>query len=599
MKYFYILLISAFTVILLSSCGTVEPVNDNKISVLEGIRLLDTLNAKFTELAAKPGSTPANTLSQTREWVTGLPNVSGASILDNYYMIIKLKSGLAVTYNIILIDEDGYSIFRGGGSKTNGLEKLDELQKRTVPSKKVLIYAPAYSEFYKPGELEKATSHFAKSKIKFDLTILKDKDCKPEIIQKFGDYGLVIIDTHGEPDAFMTGSYLNFLKTPSSEQDIIDRIKSTFGSDDIYKRIIGQELRMGASISSQIDTTKPNWIGNFYMGKLFATSKLIMNLPKLSNTIVFGNFCYSGYGVKPPDQYTENPIRTAFTNREPISYYGYTFDNNGSTTVTDGFAKKMEDTLIRNLVIDLDTTKNANLSHNNQEFYDVDMQKNDYLKRKLWFRHFNHDDYWFGGCVTEFIDERDGQKYKAVCIGKQNWMAENLRYNSPGSMCYDSSDANCEIYGRLYPFKLALAGSNASMTNPSGVQGICPKGWHIPSKAEWEQLFSNFATDTVARALKMKSNLWKNWVGETNSSGFGAIPGGFFTWTFNISTGNVRKFQFKGEHALFLSTSTDGQGKVYGVSIQSQSSKIVPFSITNEMDPNQPPMNASCRCVKD
>ncbi len=126
------------------------------------------------------------------------------------------------------------------------------------------------------------------------------------------------------------------------------------------------------------------------------------------------------------------------------------------------------------------------------------------------------------------------------------------------------------------------------MTNPSGVQGICPKGWHIPSKAEWEQLFSNFSVDTVARALKMKSNLWKNWVNETNSSGFSALPGGFFTWTFDISTGNVRKFQFKGEHALFLSTSTDGQGKVYGVSLQSQSSKIFPFVITNELDPNQP-----------
>jgi uncharacterized protein (TIGR02145 family) len=596
MKNFYIILLSLIAVIL-SSCGTVEPINnDNNIGVLEGLQLLDSAQTKYLEFVDNSNSSISKALEETAKWLRNLPNVQGVSILDGLNMRINLKSGLNLNFNLVPVDKEGYSIFRGGGTGKLTIDKNDELLKRPIPSRKVLIFAAAYKEFYKPGQLEKITSHFAKSKLKFDVKLLKDDQCTPDVLSEINNYGLVIIDTHGDPDGFLIGKKLKFNKAPKTEQEVINQFKTDFGSDYSYKKILSKELSVGISI--KMDSTIPNWKDTYFVlnkeYELKATSKFIVNLPQSSGTVIFGNFCYSGYGADLSSSYTQPPIRKAFLSLNPISYYGYSLDNEKSTTVYDAFAKKMEDSLIKSLVIDLDTTKSANLSHDNNEFYDTYNTYN-----KLWFRHYNHDDYSFNDCVTEFIDERDGQKYKAVCIGKQNWMAENLRYRSPGSQCYDSSDANCEIYGRLYPFKLALAGSNASMTNPSGVQGICPKGWHIPSKAEWEQLFSNFATDTVARALKMKSNLWKNSAGESNSSGFGAIPGGFFTWTFNISTGNVRKFQFKGEHALFLSTSTDGQGKVYGVSIQSQSSKIVPFAITNELDPNQPPMNASCRCVKD
>jgi uncharacterized protein (TIGR02145 family) len=33
---------------------------------------------------------------------------------------------------------------------------------------------------------------------------------------------------------------------------------------------------------------------------------------------------------------------------------------------------------------------------------------------------------------------------------------------------------------------MAMNGKASSSANPSGVQGICPKDWHIPSKAEWQ-----------------------------------------------------------------------------------------------------------------
>jgi len=122
-----------------------------------------------------------------------------------------------------------------------------------------------------------------------------------------------------------------------------------------------------------------------------------------------------------------------------------------------------------------------------------------------------------------FIDSRDGKTYKAVEIGNQRWMAENLNYDTAdggGSWCYAGDTGNCNSYGRLYNWNTAMAGSSSSNANPSGVRGICPNGWHLPSRAEWNTLV-DYVGGSAGTKLKAKNG----WNG-TNDLGFSALPGG-------------------------------------------------------------------------
>ena len=106
-------------------------------------------------------------------------------------------------------------------------------------------------------------------------------------------------------------------------------------------------------------------------------------------------------------------------------------------------------------------------------------------------------------------DERDGQVYKTVKIGDQWWMAENLNFRylqkteslDSSSFCRNDSLAYCEKYGREYLWSAAMDSAALYSTNAKGcglgtpcapetpVRGVCPAGWHIPSKDEWSTLF--------------------------------------------------------------------------------------------------------------
>jgi len=152
-----------------------------------------------------------------------------------------------------------------------------------------------------------------------------------------------------------------------------------------------------------------------------------------------------------------------------------------------------------------------------------------------------------------FIDSRDGNEYNWVQIGDQVWMAENLAYLPSVNMVADGSEDaagsyyyvygydgtnvaeakatdNYTTYGVLYNWTAAMDGEASSTTNPSGIQGVCPAGWHLPSDAEWTELTDYLGGESVAGG-KLKETGTTHWASPntdaTNETGFTALPGGY------------------------------------------------------------------------
>jgi len=137
---------------------------------------------------------------------------------------------------------------------------------------------------------------------------------------------------------------------------------------------------------------------------------------------------------------------------------------------------------------------------------------------------------------TSLFDFRDSNVYSIVQINNQCWMSENLNYNTTGSWYNPSNPSS--VYGRLYDWTTVMNGASASSSKPSGVQGICPNGWHLPSDQEWNELemaLGMAASDTAqtgyrgSHAESMKSTTdWASGLNGTNSSGFNAFPTGLY-----------------------------------------------------------------------
>lgn len=197
-----------------------------------------------------------------------------------------------------------------------------------------------------------------------------------------------------------------------------------------------------------------------------------------------------------------------------------------------------------------------------------------------------------------FTDVRDGNTYATVTIGTQTWMAENLRYEGNTTLSTSTSTsekyryypndsyANVQQYGYLYNWPAIMDGAESSTTSPSGVQGICPDGWHVPSYGEWSRL-NNTLGGTYGNAgskLAGRADLWADGLltssGNFGETGFNALPAGT---DYSIGFGN---------NAFFWCTTMYDNDNVYYSYLSSYSPDL-------RYEKLPPDSFLSLRCVRD
>lgn len=229
-----------------------------------------------------------------------------------------------------------------------------------------------------------------------------------------------------------------------------------------------------------------------------------------------------------------------------------------------------------------------------------------------------------------FTDPRDGKAYGYKIIGSQIWMCENLAYlpavspSDQGSATekhyyvYDYEgasiseakvQANYTTYGVLYNWPAAMNGDESSVTVPSGVPGVCPPGWHLPSDAEWTVL-TDFLSgngygfggrrDEIGKALASTSG-WTSYptmnsIGNNqlsnNASGFSALPAG--------QRRELQKgFDYAGSYAYFWSSSTDGVSGVWIRALAYNYDIVYRYSLDNAGLFSIKETGLSIRCVRN
>lgn len=198
---------------------------------------------------------------------------------------------------------------------------------------------------------------------------------------------------------------------------------------------------------------------------------------------------------------------------------------------------------------------------------------------------------------TGSLMDADGSVYLTVKIGKQWWMAENLkvtRYRNgisipkvtdsatwggltSGAYCeYNNDINNIATYGRLY---------NWYCVNDS--RNLAPEGWHVPSDIEWQILVDYLGGNAVAggRMKEAGTTHWNspNWAG-TNESGFSGLPGG--------DRGGLGDYSGMGAVVFFWSATEDHGGRAWYRVLEYYYAGVGHFSAHIEC-------GFAVRCVKD
>lgn len=225
----------------------------------------------------------------------------------------------------------------------------------------------------------------------------------------------------------------------------------------------------------------------------------------------------------------------------------------------------------------------------------------------------------------ELIDARDGQVYRTVRIGNNVWMAENLNYDyqidgvSYGSYIYGDDVENLNKYGRYYTWAAAMdsaglfsngskgCGNNSKVCYaPDSIQGVCPEKWHVPMKADFEDLLEHALSDEEKQKIswyhflnvslpKLRSTSgWDADGNGTDDYGFSILPSGFFSSFTGDHVAEPAAWFWTSEDYFQSSTSTsNGKYGVYYLIENYSNNRFVP-----QYPINKDGAAISIRCVQ-
>ena len=191
----------------------------------------------------------------------------------------------------------------------------------------------------------------------------------------------------------------------------------------------------------------------------------------------------------------------------------------------------------------------------------------------------------------------DGNTYKSVIIGEQEWMAKNLttsRYSDgtsipnvtygtqwqnflTGAWCnYNNSSTNDATYGKLYNWHAVET------------EKLCPTGWHVPTDAEWtvltDYLTANGHSGSEGTALKSTSG-WNSVGNGTDDYGWLGLPGGYRNFSYG-------SFYVIGDYGNWWSSSQNGAANAWLRDLRSSYGNVGRYGVRKES-------GLSVRCLRD
>jgi len=185
-------------------------------------------------------------------------------------------------------------------------------------------------------------------------------------------------------------------------------------------------------------------------------------------------------------------------------------------------------------------------------------------------------------CGDSITDIRDNTVYPTVQIGTQCWMAANLNYGTmipgttnqrdnclPEKYCYNDFPELCALSSALYQWDEVMCYSEVEE-----IQGFCLPGYHVPSEADWNQLFSFYQGNAFAGSPLLYSGY----------SGFNAQLTGISAFT--------QSWHFEDFATMYWSSTSHGLWKAWahGMNEYNYSVSYYPSYRANAF---------SVRCVKD